>query len=61
MKGTRRGSVGNVKRKKGVDERDERDKAREVGNVKRTKGVDERDERDKARECGKCEEDERCG
>ncbi len=31
MKGTRRGSVGNVERKKGVDERDERNKARECG------------------------------
>ncbi len=31
MKGTRRGSVRNVKRKKGMDEKDERDKVRECG------------------------------
>ncbi len=31
MKGTRRESVGNVKRKKGMDDRDERDKVRECG------------------------------
>ncbi len=33
-----------MKRKKGVDERDERDKVRECGNVKRKKGMDEMDE-----------------
>ncbi len=53
--------MGNVKRKKGIDERDERDKARECGNVTRKKGMDERDERDQARECGECEEEERYG
>ncbi len=43
MKETRRGSVGNVKRKKGIDERDERDTARECGNVKRKKSMDEKE------------------
>jgi hypothetical protein len=35
MKGTRRESVGNVKRKKDMDERDERDKVRECGEEER--------------------------
>ncbi len=42
-----------------MNERDERDKARECGKYEEKKGLDERDERDKARECGKCEEEER--
>ncbi len=54
-------SVRNVKRKKGMDERDERDKARERGKCEEEERLDERDKRDKVRECGKCEEEERCG
>ncbi len=36
-----------MKRKKGMDERNERDKVRECGKYEEKKGLDERDERDK--------------